>query len=99
MQTKKYIAVKGDESVDPDTFILEAQGSIADITEASKPFKIGDLLEIYVEEAYAHNKNDALSRIEGNVIQIINGRKFIGTRIRVEIVSIAKTSAVAEIRE
>ena len=99
VQTKKFIAVKGDESFGLDTFILDAEGSIADITEASKPFKIGDMLEIYVEEAYAHNKNDALSRIEGNVIQIINGRKFIGTRIRVEIVSIAKTSAVAEIRE
>ncbi len=99
VQTKKYIAIKGDENISLDTFMLEAEGSVADITEASKPFKIGDMLEIFVEEAYAHNKNDALSRIEGNVIQIINGRKYIGTRIRVEIVSIAKTSAVAEIRE
>jgi len=99
VQTKKYIAIKGDESIGLDTFILDAEGSVADITEVSKPFKAGDMLDIYVEEAYAHNKNDALSRIEGNVIQIINGRKFIGTRIRVEIVSIAKTSAVAEIRE
>jgi len=97
-QTKKYIAVKSDENLPVDAFIVEAEGTVSEVTEAFKPFKVGDMLELAVEEPYAHNRNDALSRIEGNVIQIINGRKYIGTRVKVEIVSMTKTSAVAQIR-
>lgn len=98
-QTRKYIAIKSDENLAADAFIVEAEGSISDIVDSSKPFRVGDLLNITVEEPYSHNRSDALSRIEGNVIQIIDGRKLIGKRVKVEIISMSKTSAVAEIRQ
>jgi ribonuclease G len=96
--TRKYLAVKSDENLPLDTFIIDAQGDIADIQKASRPFKIGDIIDIEVEKAYSHNRNDALSRIEGYVIQIINGRHYIGKRAKVEITSISKTSAVGVIK-
>jgi ribonuclease G len=96
--TRKYLAVKSDENLPLDTFIIDAQGDIADIQKASRPFKIGDIIDIEIEKAYSHNRNDALSRIEGYVIQIINGRHYIGKRAKVEITSISKTSAVGVIK-
>lgn len=98
VMTKKYIAIKSDENLELDVFILEAEGTVKEIVDSSKPFKLGDILDLVVEEPYSHNKNDALSRIEGNVVQIVDGKKFIGQRVRVEIVGISKTSAVANIR-
>jgi len=96
--TKKYIAIKSDEDLPLDAFEIMSEGLANDIKEAAKPFKIGDVLDLEVEEHYSHNKNDALSRVEGYVVQIINGRKYIGTRVKVEIKSISKTSAVAVIK-
>ncbi|MCJ7776717.1 MAG: TRAM domain-containing protein, partial [Sedimentisphaerales bacterium] len=77
---------------------IAAEGSIAEIKEAAKPFKVGDILDLLVEEPYLHNKSDAISRVDGCVVQIIDGRKYIGQRLKIEIRSISKTSAVAEIR-
>ncbi len=99
MLTRKYLAVKSDENLPLDAFIIEAQGDISDIQEASRPFKIGDIIDnIEVEKAYSHNRNDALSRVEGYVIQIINGRQHIGKPVKVEITAISKTSAVGVIK-
>lgn len=96
--TKKYIAVKSDENLPLDAFEVMSEGLANDIKEAAKPFRIGDMLDLEVEEHYSHNRNDALSRVEGYVVQIIDGRKYIGTRVKVEIKSISKTSAVAVIK-
>ena len=96
--TKKYVAIKSDENLPLDAFEIMSEGLANDIKEAAKPFRIGDILDLEVEEHYSHNRNDALSRVEGYVVQIIDGRKYIGTRTKVEIKSISKTSAVAVIR-
>ena len=96
--TKKYINIQGDSKLPIDSFIISAEGSIAEIQEASKPFKTGDILDLLVEEAYFHNKNDAISRVDGYIVQIIDGGKYIGQRLKVEIKSVSKTSAVAEIK-
>ncbi len=96
--TRKYLAVKSDESLPIDAFIIEARGDIADVQKASRPFKVGDIVDIEIEKLYSHNRTDALSRIEGYVIQIINGRQFIGQRAKVEITSLSKTSAVGVIK-
>jgi ribonuclease G len=96
--TKKYVAIKSDENLPLDAFEVISEGLANDIKEAAKPFRIGDILDLEVEEHYSHNKNDALSRVEGYVVQIIDGRKYIGTRVKVEIKSISKTSAVAVIK-
>ncbi|MDD3819571.1 MAG: ribonuclease E/G, partial [Actinomycetota bacterium] len=95
--TKKYISIKGDSSLPLDAFVVDAEGSVGEVREAGQPFKAGDILNLVVEETYLHNKNDAISRVDGYVIQIIDGRKYIGQRVEVEIKSVSKTSAVAEI--
>ena len=95
--TKKYIDIQGDPKLPMNSFIVVAEGSIAEIKEAAKPFKVGDILDLLVEEPYLYNKIDAISRVNGFVIQIIEGGKYLGQRIKVEIKSVSRTSAVAEI--
>ncbi len=95
--TRKYICVQGDSKLSIDSFLVIAEGSIAEVKEAAKPFKTGDILDLFVEEPYLHNKRDAISRVDGYIVQIINGSKYVGQRLKVEIKSISKTSAVAEI--
>lgn len=95
--TKKYINIKGDSKLPLDAFLVVAEGSVNQIKEATLPFKTGDILNLVVEEPYLHNKNDAISRVNGYVVQIIDGRKYMGQRVKIEIKSVSKTSATAEI--
>lgn len=95
--TKKYIAIKSDENLALDAFVVALEGPVAEIIQSAKPFKVGDILELEVEEPYSHNKSNALSRIDGYVILIEDGRKYLGKRVTVKINSMSKTSATAEI--
>lgn len=96
--TKKFIAIKSDDSLPLDSFIVEAEGTPEQIIKESKPFKVGEIVELTVEENYSHNKRDALSRLNGYVIQIVNGRKYMGQKVKAQIKSVTKTSAVADIK-
>ena len=44
-----------------------------------------------------HNEEDAISRLDGYIVQIIGGGRYLGERVKVRIKSVSKTSATAEI--
>jgi len=96
--TKKLIAIKSDDTLPLDSFLVEAEGEPEQIIKEAKPFRIGEIVELTVEENYSHNNKDALSRLNGYVIQIIDGRKYMGEKVKAEIKSVTKTSAVASIK-
>lgn len=95
--TKRYIAIQSDSKLPLDTFLLIAEGSVGQIKEAARPCRVGDLIDLVIEEQYLHNRNDAISRLDGYIVQIIGGGKYLGERVKVRIKSVSKTSAVAEI--
>jgi len=74
-----------------------AEGSVGQIKEAARPCRVGDLIELVIEEQYLHNRNDAISRLDGYIVQVLGGGKYLGERVKVKIKSVSKTSAVAEI--
>ena len=96
---KRYIAIQSDPKLPLDTFIVLAEGTVGEIREAARPCRTGDILDMVVEEQYLHNREDAISRIDGFIIQILGGGRFLGERVKVRIKSVSKTSAVAEIIE
>jgi len=94
---KRYIAIQSDAKLPLDTFIVMEEGSVGRIKDAARPCRTGDMLDIVVEEQYLHNREDAISRMDGYIIQILGGGKHMGERVKVRIKSVSKTSAVAEI--
>lgn len=96
--TKKYIIIRGDDNLSLDGFVLFGEGSINEIKETAKPFKVDDVVDLTVEEAFP-NSNDGLSRVEGYIIRIINGKKYVDERITVKIRSISLNNAVAHIQK
>jgi ribonuclease G len=96
---KRYLAVQSDPKLPLDTFIVLAEGTVGEIKEAARPCKVGDILDVVVEEQYLHNKKDAISRLDGYILQIIGGGKYLGERVKVKVKAVSKTSAVAEIMD
>ena len=94
---KRYLAIQSDPKLPLDAFIVMAEGSVGEIKEAARPCAVGDILDVMVEEQYLHNKEDAISRLDGYILQILGGGKYLGERVKVKIKSVSKTSAVAEI--
>ena len=74
-----------------------AEGSVGEIREAARPCRKGDIIDMVVEEQYMHNEKDAISRLDGYIVQIIGGGRYLGERVKVRIKSVSKTSATAEI--
>jgi len=94
---KRYIAIQSDPKLPLDSFIIIAEGSVGEIKNASRPCRTGDIIDLVVEEQYLHNRNDAISRLDGYIVQISGGGKYIGERVKVRIKSVSRTSAIAEI--
>ncbi len=94
---RKYIAIQSDPKLPLDTFMVAAEGSVGEIKEASRPCRPGDIIDMLIEEQYLHNRDDAISRIDGYIVQVIGGGKHLGQRVKVRIKSVSKTSAVADI--
>jgi ribonuclease G len=76
---------------------LVAEGSVGQIKEATRPCRVGDLIDLVIEEQHLHNRNDAISRLDGYIVQILGGGKHLDERVKVRIKSVSKTSAIAEI--
>ena len=95
--TKRYIAIQSDPKLPLDTFLLVAEGSVGQIKEATRPCRVGDLIDLVIEEQHLHNRNDAISRLDGYIVQILGGGKHLDERVKVRIKSVSKTSAIAEI--
>jgi len=94
---KRYIAIQSDPKLPLDTFTIIAEGSVGEIKNAARPCLSGDILDMIAEEQYLHNRNDAISRLDGYIVQISGGGKYVGKRVKVRIKSVSKTSAIAEI--
>lgn len=95
--TNKYISIKGNDSIPINSFNLLKEGTIKEIEEAAIPVYQGQILDILVEEPHSYISKDAISRFSGYIIHIIDGRKYLHKRLRVEILKVTKTYAQAKI--
>lgn len=95
--TNKYISIKGNDSISINAFNLLKEGTIKEMEEAAIPVYRGQVLDMLVEEPHSYISKDAISRFSGYIIHIIDGRKYLHERLRVEIINVTKTYAQAKI--
>ncbi|MBU2598541.1 MAG: Rne/Rng family ribonuclease [Actinobacteria bacterium] len=95
--TNKYISIKGNDSIPINAFNLLKEGTIKEMEEAAIPVYRGQVLDMLVEEPHSYISKDAISRFSGYIIHIIDGRKYLHERLRVEIINVTKTYAQAKI--
>ncbi|GAG65181.1 unnamed protein product, partial [marine sediment metagenome] len=95
--TNKYISIKGNDSIPINAFNLLKEGTMKEIEEAAIPVYQGQVLDMLVEEPHSYISKDAISRFSGYIIHIIDGRKYLHKRLRVEILDVTKTYAQAKI--
>lgn len=95
----RSVFIRGSSHLRPDSVNILALGSREDVERRARPVSMGEILEVRVEEPHAVNADDAISRVEGYVIDIDHGSAYVGQRVRVEIMQTYRTYARARVVE
>jgi ribonuclease G len=95
--TGKYFHFEGTEGLPLDYFAVTMEGSRAEVEERALPFRPGDEVLVQIVEPHMYNVDDAVAKIDGYIVSITNGGRFVGAKRLVKIEEIGRTSAVASL--
>ncbi len=95
----KKIIIKGSDSSHLEDVQVRALYSKEEILALSAPVRPGEILDVEVEDVHATNDSDGIARLHGYIIDIENGRDYIGKRVLVKIDKVYRTYAKARILE
>jgi ribonuclease G len=94
-RTGKIIIIKGMPGMRMDETMIRPAYDPDEVSKQVIPVQIGQRLLIKVEEAHMGYQGNGIGRIDGFVIDIVEGESFIGQEILVEISQIYRTFAKA----
>jgi ribonuclease G len=94
-ETGKVFHFEGSEGLPLDHFAITMEGSRKEIEERAIPFKEGDEVLVHIVEPHMYEVDDAVAKIDGYIISVVNGGRFVGTKKLVRIEEAGRTAAVA----
>ncbi|MHB8170628.1 MAG: Rne/Rng family ribonuclease [Thermincolia bacterium] len=95
-KTKKTIFIRGSESQHIEAINLQAIHTKAE-AEDLIPVKMGQILQVKIEEPHVANNNDGIARIHGFVLDVEGAGAYIGDKLTVEITRVHRTYAKGRI--
>ncbi len=95
-ETGRTIFIKGNQALHL-TLAQIIIGSEEEVKAKAVPVKEGQRLQLVVEEPHATNPKDGIARVEGYVIDIVNGGELVGQLVEVEITRVFRTYAKGKI--
>jgi ribonuclease G len=94
-ETGKIFHFEGSEGLPLDHFAITQEGASQDIEERAIPFKEGDEVLVNIVEPHMYEVDDAVAKIDGYIISVVNGGRHVGTKKLVRIEEAGRTAAVA----
>jgi ribonuclease G len=94
-ETGKIFHFEGSEGLPLDHFAITQEGASKDIEERAIPFKEGDEVLVNIIEPHMYEVDDAVAKIDGYIISVVNGGRYVGTKKMVRIEEAGRTAAVA----
>ncbi|HEX3032539.1 MAG TPA: Rne/Rng family ribonuclease [Bacillota bacterium] len=90
----KELLIRGRQELHIEKYNLQVMSTREEL-EQNLPVKVGQVLDITVEEPHGSNPNDGIARYNGFVINIEGGGALIGQQVLIEVNKIQRTSARA----
>jgi ribonuclease G len=94
-ETGKIFHFEGSEGLPLDHFAITQEGASQDIEERAIPFKEGDEVLVHIIEPHMYEVDDAVAKVDGYIISVVNGGRFVGSKKLVRIEEAGRTAAVA----
>jgi ribonuclease G len=94
-QTGRYFHFEGSEGLPLDHFAATLEGTRDEIEERAVPFRPGEEVHVDIVEPHMYNPDDGVAKIDGYLIDVVNGIAFVGEKKLVRIEQAGRTSAIA----
>src|SRR3954467_4316737 len=94
-ETSRYFHFEGSEGLPLDHFTVTMEGTRAEIEERSVPFRAGEEVHVDLVEPHMYNEDDAVAKVDGYLIDVVNGVAFVGEKKLVRIEEAGRTIATA----
>ena len=97
--TGKLLHFTGSEGLPLDHFEVIMEGSQEEVMEASVPFRAEEEVYVNIVEPHMYDVDDAVAKVDGYVISVKGGGRFVGEQRLVRIEEAGRTSAKAVIAD
>src|SRR5690242_1742050 len=94
-ETGRYFHFEGSEGLPLDHFVVTMEGTRSEIEEHAVPFRAGEEVHVDLVEPHMYNEDDAVAKVDGYLIDVVNGVPFVGEKKLVRIEQAGRTMATA----
>ncbi|HLJ03937.1 MAG TPA: ribonuclease E/G, partial [Solirubrobacteraceae bacterium] len=98
-ETGKVFVFEGSEGLPMEHFAVLLEGDRDEILERAVPFREGEEVHVHLVEPHMFSPGDAVAKVDGYIIQVLGGERYVGEKHLVRIDSAGRTSAVASLLE
>ena len=94
-ETGRYFHFEGSDGLPLDYFAVTMEGTREEIEEHAVPFRAGEEVHVNLVEPHMYNDDDAVAKVDGYLIDVVNGIAFVGEKKLVRIEEAGRTIARA----
>ena len=95
--TGKVFVFEGSEGLPIDHFAVLLEGSREEVVERAVPFREGEEVHVQIIEPHMYNPGDAVAKVDGYIISVRGGGRYVGEKHMVRIEEPGRTSALASL--
>jgi ribonuclease G len=96
-ETGRHFHFEGTEALPIDHFEVVLEGSREEVEERALPFREGEEVLVLIEEPHMYNEDDAVAKLDGYVISVVNAASLVGERTLVRIEKVGRSAAQASL--
>ena len=94
-ETGRRFFFEGSEGLPLEHFAITQEGSREEIETQAVPFSEGDEVHVHIVEPHMYNDDDAVAKVDGYMIEVVNAIPFVGEKKLVLIEEAGRTGARA----
>jgi ribonuclease G len=95
--TGKWFHFEGSEGLPLDHFAVLLEGGRDEVLERALPFREGEEVHVEIVEPHMYSPGDAVAKIDGYIISVTGGGRYVGEKHLVRINEVGRTAAVASL--
>ncbi|MDQ4041306.1 MAG: Rne/Rng family ribonuclease [Actinomycetota bacterium] len=95
--TGKRLFFEGSAGLPLEHMDITLEGSSEEVQERALPFRVGDEVHVDIVEPHMYDEDAAVAKIDGYIISVLRGGRFVGERRLVRIEEVGRTGATASL--
>ncbi len=95
--TGKRLFFEGSAGLPLEHMDITLEGTSEEVQERALPFRVGDEVHVDIVEPHMYDEDAAVAKIDGYIISVLRGGRFVGERRLVRIEEVGRTGATASL--